>query len=217
MGLVSGLGISVLAYFFSLLWWSDALVPYVAGEFETYGTSAGGPLLGLGGAGIVLVSAAPLVAVEIFASIIGAGRVVRGRTHHASGLDLERARSAMRIPVASLGAVGAALGLAATLMDSGAWGRSATDSLFDVSFWAWLQVAVPPAVAAIAVAIIVFADGVNQRAAGWLAGCGLALIVFFMGAFGSWDWQPPTGAYVGVAAGVALLLAGALGFAARRR
>ena len=217
MGLVSGLGISVLAYFFSLLWWTDALTPYVGGQFETYGSVAGGPLLGLGGAGIVLVSAAPLVAVEIFASIIGAGRVMRGRTLQASGVDLERARSAMRVPVGVLGAVGAALALAAMLMDSAAWGRTAKDSLFDVSFWAGLQVAVPSAVAAIAVAVVVFADRVNQRAAGQLAGCGIALVVFFTGVFGSMNWQPPSGAYVGVAAGVALLLAGALGFAARCR
>lgn len=220
MGVLSGLGIGALVYFFSLLLWTDALAPYV--EYadhpdEYYIVALGGPLLGLGGAGLVLVSAAPSVAVEIFASIIGAGRVARGKTREVFRIDLHRARSRSQVPVGLLGAVGAAAGLAATLVASGAWRRPRGDSLFDISVWAGLQAAVPSAVAAIAAAVIVLGNRVNERAAGCLAGCGVALLALFAGVFGSLGWHPAAGAYIGVGAGAVLVVAGMLGFAARPR
>jgi hypothetical protein len=216
MGLMSGLGISGLAYFFGLLWWTNALKtfgddPFVSPSLE------GALFLGIGGAGLILVSAAPVIAVEIFASIVGAARVVRGSSREARKMDFDRTRSAMLIPVAALGGVGAAVGIASAFVASGAWGRLRGDSLFELSFGAGLHVVVPSAVAATAAAVILFGDRVNERAAGWLAGCGVALLAYFAGVFGSFDWQPPPGAYVGACAGIMLTLAGALGFAARSR
>jgi hypothetical protein len=119
--------------------------------------------------------------------------------------------------VATLGGVGAAIAIASALVESGAWGRPAHESLFEMSFWAGLQVVVPAVVAATAAAVIVIGDRINERAAGALAGCGVALLAYFAGVFGSFGGLPPAGAYVGACAGIMLTLAGALGFAARPR
>ena len=217
LGALGGLGMSSLAFFFSLLFWADAFLAfssYHSGE-PAWTSARGGPFLGIGGAGLVLVAAAPLVVVEIFAAIVGAKRLARGDTREGGGVRLDRTRAPAQLPVAVLGLLGAATGLAAAFVDSGAWEVGQKESLYEASFWAALPVEVPSLIAATAAAIILVGNGVSRRATGLLIGCGAALIALFAGSFGALHGHPPAGAYVGVAAGLVLCVAGALGAIAR--
>lgn len=123
LGLLSGLGVSTLAYCFALLFWTDAFKPFFEHGHRSvdYTSLRGGLWLGIGGAGLVLVSAAPLVVVEIFAAIVGAQRLARGDTREGARVRFDRRRSSAQLPAALLGVVGAAAGFAAAFVDSGAW------------------------------------------------------------------------------------------------
>jgi hypothetical protein len=210
--MLGGLAIGTLVYFFSLLFWTDAFSDTNA---DFYTEPRGGLFLGIGGAALVLVSAAPLAVVEIFGAIVGAQRLARGDTREAGRVQVDRRRSRAQLPVALLGVLGAASGFAAALVDSGGWERARTESLFDISFWAGFQATFPSVVGATAAAVILLGNGVGKRAAGCLAGCGAVLFALFAGILGSLHGHAPPGAYIGIGSGVLLMLAGALGFAAR--
>jgi Novel STAND NTPase 1 len=155
LGAVGALGMSTLAFFFSLLFWPSAFLAFSSydGHRASYAYERAGPLLGIGGAGLVLVAAAPLVVVEIFAAIVGAKRLARGDTREG-GVRLDRTRAPAQLPVALLGLVGAVTGLVAAFVDSGAWERGTKESLYEASFWAALPAVFPAAIAAIAAAIV---------------------------------------------------------------
>jgi hypothetical protein len=216
LGAVGALGMSTLAFFFSLLLWPTAFLAFskYRGHEASYAYERAGPLLGIGGAGLILVAAAPLVVVEIFAAIVGAKRLARGDTREG-GIRLDRTRVPAQRRVALLGLAGAMIAFAAAFVDSGAWEKNERESLYEASFWAVLPVVFPAAIAATAAAIVLLGNGVSRRAAGLLIGCGTALIALFAGSFGALHGHPPLGAYVGTAAGVVLCIAGTLGALAR--
>jgi hypothetical protein len=229
LGLLSGLGIGALTYFFSLLWWDEALLPYakltpfhvfrggVNYSYTDYSAAYLAAFLGIAGVGLVLVAAAPAAALDIFASIVGVGRVVGGTPRVAPQMNPNRARWALVIPLCALGAAALIAGLTAAAIPSGAWHRDRSVSLFGVSFWAGLPVLVPAVAAGAAVVAVLFGRRVGERAAGCLTGCGLVFLTLFIGVIGTRHGDAPFGAYLGFGAGAVLVLVGLVGFVVTRR
>jgi hypothetical protein len=164
----------------------------------------------------VLVSSAPPVVLEIFASIILAGRMFVGARRPAVEMNLRPTMWRVRVPLAASVAAAVIAAFTAALLASGAWHRPQYDSLFAISFWAGWQVLVPAVAAAAAAASFLFGQKGGERAAGFLSGCGLALLTLFLGAIGIRHGDAPMGAYLGAGAGAGLALAGIVLFTTAR-
>jgi conflict system STAND superfamily ATPase len=214
-GVALGLGVGAMTYFFSLIFWPDALGHLLG--VDVFGTGAlGAPALAMAGAGLTLVSAAPTYGVEIFASILGARRALVGSAASEMPLDLDRTSWRVKTPIAILGLLAAAIAFAAAFATSGAWERPDAQSLFAVSFWAGLQVVVPAAAAAFAAAVILLGRRISLRGAGCLSGSGVALLALFVGIIAVAGGHASGGAYLGAVMGALLIVVGLVAASAVR-
>lgn len=217
-GVVSGMGIAALAYFFALLCWPAALSPLMgvpARSDELYLTAGTGILFGLAGAALMLVSSAALIVLDVFASIIGAGRTLAGSARPAPRLDPIAASSRLQKPLGALGLAAAVVVLAATFGDSSAWQSDGSESLFELKFWAAFLVLVPAIAGGTAALVFAYSAGVSARAAGCISGAGLALTATFLGVAASAP-DATTADSIALGAGVVLSLTGSAALAASR-
>jgi hypothetical protein len=216
-GLLGGLGIGALTFFVTYL----GLGTQFYGGGELGGTGLG-PWVGIVGAGLVLVAAAPSTALEIFAAIVGADSFVGEAASASDGgkalLTRRRARKRRQRTLvgflaAAASVVGGLLVAAACLLpvesDSGF-----SESLYHIS----PSYTVEPfagAVAAIVIGFVLMRTLDRRYAAGFVTGLGITSVTLFLGYAGFFltdsYYTPRYGAYLGIAGGCLLTLAALAG------
>jgi hypothetical protein len=218
-GVLAAIGFGALAFFTGYLFWPEAFStvfpPDRLGGFWR-ATPRGGMFLGAAGGALILVAAAPASVVELFATMIGAGRVLRGASDHRPILRTtaeDRARR-RRIAACLLALAGVILVGWGTFAPSGAWQRGADESLADITNGAAFQALGPASLVALAALFWLLWPPEPRLAAGLLEGWGVVLLALFVGIVGSAVTEhgddARSGSWMGLLGGFVILFAGAL-------
>lgn len=209
-GLLSGLSLGALAYFTGLLFWTNGLWVYVEQRSPSsldFGTQQAAVTIGVVGAALMLVAAAPTAGLDIFTEILGFGNKLAAPRRSTLPPVHAPTRRIVRAALGLLALVAAGLAFAGAFVSTGRWHAGQPSSLFAISFWTGWQVAVPAVAAMVTALAILFSRRINARAAGWLAGFGVALMALFGGTIGLRHGHAGS-IYLGLVSGALLLLAG---------